>query len=249
MIFRQLFEPLSSTYTYLLGCEQTREAILIDPVYSTWQRDVTVLADLGLRLGYTVETHVHADHITGARRLKEEVGSRIAFPAASRCDCADLTLQEGHPFHVGSIALAPLYTPGHTDDHHVYCVGERVFIGDALLIDGCGRTDFQNGDAAALYASVHEKLFTLPGDTLVYPGHDYNGRRVSCIAQEKARNPRLGGGRSLEDFVALMGRLQLPYPKFIDYAVPGNRQCGICPGALPDQLQQYCGQITESRQG
>jgi glyoxylase-like metal-dependent hydrolase (beta-lactamase superfamily II) len=182
MILRQLFEPLSSTYTYLLGCDHTGEAILVDPVYSTWQRDVAVLAELGLRLVYTVETHVHADHITGARRLKEELGSRIAFPAASRCACADLVLQEGYPLQFGTMALAPLYTPGHTDDHHAYRVGERVLTGDALLIDGCGRTDFQSGDPVALYRSVHQKLFMLPDDTLVYPGHDYNGRRVSTIA-------------------------------------------------------------------
>jgi glyoxylase-like metal-dependent hydrolase (beta-lactamase superfamily II) len=249
MIFRQLFEPLSSTYTYLLGCERTGEAILVDPVYSTWQRDVAVLAELGLRLAYTVETHVHADHITGARRLKEELGSRIAFPAASRCACADLALQEGHPLQLGTIALAPLYTPGHTDDHHAYSLGGRVLTGDALLIDGCGGTDFQSGDPVALYQSVHDKLFTLSDDTLVYPGHDYNGRRVSTIAQEKDRNPRLGGGRRLEDFVALMHGLKLPYPKFIDFAVPGNRQCGVCPGALPDRLQEYCDHISESRQG
>lgn len=249
MIFRQLFEPLSSTYTYLLGCEDTGRALLIDPVYATWERDLRAVKSLGLRLSYTVETHVHADHITGARRLKEEVGSAIAYPARSGCACADVGLEEGHELRMGSVTLAPLHTPGHTDDHHAYLAGERVFTGDALLIDGCGRTDFQNGDAEVLYRSVHTKLFTLPDDTLVYPGHDYAGRRVSSVAQEKQRNPRLGGGRSLAEFVALMQALALPYPTFIDHAVPGNRQCGVCPQDLPERLQDYCAQMTASPQG
>ncbi len=249
MIFRQLFEPLSSTYTYLLGCEDTGRALLIDPAYPTWERDLRAVRSLGLRLAYTVETHVHADHITGARRLKEEVGSAIAYPARSGCTCADVGLDEGHDLRMGSVTLAPLHTPGHTDDHHAYLVGERVFTGDALLIDGCGRTDFQNGDAEALYRSVHTKLFTLPDDTLVYPAHDYAGRRVSSVAQEKHRNPRLGGGRDLAEFVALMQALALPYPTFIDHAVPGNRQCGACPQDLPQRLQDYCAQMTASPQG
>lgn len=249
MIFRQLFEPLSSTYTYLLGCEDTGCALLIDPVYTTWERDLRAVQSLGLRLSYTIETHVHADHITGARRLKEEVGSAIAYPARSGCACADVGLEEGHELRMGSVSLAPLHTPGHTDDHHAYLAGERVFTGDALLIDGCGRTDFQNGDAEVLYRSVHTKLFTLPDDTLVYPGHDYAGRRVSSVAQEKQRNPRLGGGRSLAEFVALMHALALPYPTFIDHAVPGNRQCGVCPEDLPERLQAYCAQMTASPQG
>ena len=126
---------------------------------------------------------------------------------------------------------------------------DRVFTGDALLIDGCGRTDFQNGDAAALYRSVHDKLFTLPDDCLVFPAHDYQQRRASSIAQKKARNPRLGGERSLEAFVAIMSELKLPYPKFIDHAVPGNRQCGVCPTDLPQELAAYCGRMTESPQG
>jgi glyoxylase-like metal-dependent hydrolase (beta-lactamase superfamily II) len=150
---------------------------------------------------------------------------------------------------MGSVSLAPLYTPGHTDDHHAYLVGERVFTGDALLIDGCGRTDFQNGDAEVLYRSVHTKLFTLPDDTLVYPGHDYAGRRVSNVAQEKHRNARLGDGRSLAEFVAIMQALALPYPTFIDHAVPGNRQCGVCPQDLPERLQEYCAQMTATPQG
>ena len=249
MIFRQLFEPVSSTYTYLLGCEETRQAVLIDPVLPTWQRDLAVVNDLGLRLAYTLETHVHADHITSAVRLKREAGSRIAFPSPDRFPCVDHLVKDGEPFEVGSIRLQPLATPGHTDDHFAYRLDDRVFTGDALLIDGCGRTDFQNGDAATLYRSVHEKLFALPDETLVWPGHDYHGRRVSSIGQERARNPRLGGGRDLATFVRIMGDLHLPYPKFIDYAVPGNRMCGECPGGIPDTLRQYCEQSAESPQG
>lgn len=249
MHFKQLFEPVSSTYTYLLGCEETGAAILIDPVLPTWQRDLEVLAGLGLRLLYTLDTHVHADHITSARRLRAEVGSQIAHPATDGLPCVDVPVSEGTPLAVGSLQIHPLFTPGHTDGHHAYRIGERVLTGDALLIDACGRTDFQNGDAPTLYRSVHEKLFSLPDETLVYPGHDYEGRWISSIAQEKKRNPRLGGNRPEAEFVALMNGLQLAYPKFIDYAVPGNRACGECPPGVPDHLQQYCEQIGESRQG
>ena len=240
MIFRQLFEPVSSTYTYLLASEATGEAILVDPVLPAWQRDLALVNELGLRLRYTVETHVHADHITSAMRLKREAGSRIAYPALDRFAGVDLNIDEGRPLLVGDLALEGLATPGHTDDHFAYRIGDRVLTGDALLIDGCGRTDFQNGDAPSLYRSVHEKLFTLPDDTLVYPGHDYHGRRVSCIAQEKARNPRLGAGQDLDGFVRLMKGLDLPYPTFIDYAVPGNRACGVCPEGVPADLRVYC---------
>ena len=143
----------------------------------------------------------------------------------------------------------PLHTPGHTDSHFAYRIDDRVLTGDALLIDGCGRTDFQNGSAPTLYRSIHEKLFTLPGDTLVYPAHDYQQRRVSTIGQEKARNPRLGADRSLDEFVRIMHDLGLPYPKFIDYALPGNRQCGACPEDLPEQLHAYCAGMKDSPQG
>ena len=249
MIFRQLFEPLSSTYTYVLGCEETRQAVLIDPVMPTWERDLEVLQQLGLKLAYTVETHVHADHITSALRLKRETRSLIAYPAMSRLGCADVQIEEGREFEVGSLRLEPLYTPGHTDDHFAYVVNDRVFTGDALLIDGCGRTDFQNGNSITLYASVHEKLFSLSDDVLVYPAHDYHQRRVSTIVQERARNPRLGGGKTLEEFLRIMNELELPYPKFIDYAVAGNRQCGVCPDDVPDDLKQYCEAMTASPQG
>ena len=249
MLFRQLFEPISSTYTYLLGCEDTGLAVLIDPVLPTWRRDLDELSALGLTLAYTLDTHIHADHITAARKLKREAGSRIAHPAIDRLGCADLGVEEGRPLEVGGIRIEPLFTPGHTDGHHAYRVGERLLTGDALLIDGCGRTDFQNGDAATLYRSLHDKLFVLPDEMLVYPAHDYAGRRVSSIGQEKTRNPRLGGDKALDEFVRLMGELKLAYPKFIDYAVPGNRECGVCPEGVPDDLQQYCERIAESLQG
>jgi sulfur dioxygenase len=249
MIFRQLFEPLSSTYTYLLGDEHTGQAVLIDPVIATMDRDLAEVRRLGLKLAYTVDTHIHADHITAALEMKNAVGSKIAAPAHDRLPCVDTALEEGRPFQIGSITLDPLHTPGHTDGHFAYLFNGRVFTGDALLIDGCGRTDFQNGDAEALYRSVRDKLFALPDETLVYPAHDYEGRFVSSIAQEKTRNPRLGGEKTMEEFKTIMANLNLPYPKFIDYAVPGNRECGVCPDDLPDNLANYCRQMTQSPQG
>jgi glyoxylase-like metal-dependent hydrolase (beta-lactamase superfamily II) len=249
MIFRQLFEPVSSTYTYLLGCEDTGQALLIDPVLPTWERDLAEIKQRGLKLAWTVETHIHADHITSARKLKEVAGSRIAGPALDRLPCTDVGIVDGMPFRMGSIELTPIHTPGHTDNHFAYFHAGRLYTGDALLIDACGRTDFQSGDPAALYHSVRGKLFAYDDDTLVYPAHDYEQRRISSIGQEKARNPRLGGERTLADFVALMNGLKLAYPKFIDYAVPGNRGCGTCPPEVPEHLQQYCVQIGESRQG
>ncbi len=249
MVFRQLFEPLSSTYTYLLGCETSGQALLIDPVLPMWQRDLALVHELGFKLAYTLDTHIHADHVTAALRLKRETGSQIACAAFDRLPCADVGLQEGVPLVMGGVRIDPLFTPGHTDGHHAFLAHQRVFTGDALLIDGCGRTDFQNGDAQTLYHSIHEKLFSLPEDTLVYPGHDYHGRFVSNIAQEKARNPRLGGERSLDEFVRIMAELKLAYPKFIDFAVPSNRQCGVCSGDVPEDLQQYCDQMSLSVQG
>ena len=249
MLFKQLFEPISSTYTYLLGCEDTGKAILIDPVLPAWQRDLEAIGELGLVLAYTLDTHIHADHITAARKLKQEAGSRIAHPAFDRLACVDLPIEEGKPLELGSIRMDPLFTPGHTDGHHAYLVDGRVFSGDALLIDGCGRTDFQSGDARALYRSVREKLFALPEDTLLYPAHDYEGRRVSSVGQEKTRNPRLGGNRTIGEFEDIMRSLKLAYPRFIDYAVPGNRECGVCPSGVPEDLQQYCEHIAGSPQG
>jgi glyoxylase-like metal-dependent hydrolase (beta-lactamase superfamily II) len=181
--------------------------------------------------------------------LREKTGSKIAAPAMDRLPCTDVGIEEGKPFQVGSITLDPIHTPGHTDGHFAYRLDDRVFTGDALLIEGCGRTDFQNGDTDTLYRSVTEKLFNLPDDYLVYPGHDYQQRRVSTIAQEKDRNPRLGNRKTLEEFREIMSNLKLAYPKFIDYAVPGNRQCGVCPSDLPEHLQEYCHHMAHSPQG
>ena len=249
MIFRQLFEPVSSTYTYLLGCEATGQAVLIDPVINSIDRDLQVLQQLNLKLACTLDTHIHADHITAARHLKERVGSMVAAPAIERLPCVDIPVEEGKPVQFGSISLDGLHTPGHTDGHFAYRNGGRLFSGDALLIDGCGRTDFQNGDAETLYRSVTQKLFVLGDEVLVYPAHDYTGRHVSSIAQEKARNPRVGAGRTLEEFKQIMAGLNLPYPKFIDYAVPGNKQCGVCPDDLPEQMQEHCHRMEHSPQG
>ena len=231
MIFRQLFEPTASAFTYLIGCGDTGEAALIDAVQETVGRDLALIDELGLTLKYAIETHLHADHVTGAGTLRGRTGCQVAFPAQSQVDGADVDVREGEPIRIGRLQLEPLHVPGHTNDHYAYLLrsadGWRVFTGDALMIDGCGRTDFQNGDAATLYRSVHGKLFTLPDDTLVYPGHDYQQRRVSSVGQEKARNPRLGGGKTLEEFVAIMAALDLPRPKKMDVAVPANRQCGM----------------------
>lgn len=230
MLFRQLFEPQSSTYTYLIACEESGDAALIDPVFETVDRDLRILEDLGLSLRFTIETHIHADHVTGASRLRDRTGCRCAVPENSGAEHVDVPVREGAAIRPGNLDLKPLYTPGHTDDHYCYFIESgdsgRVFTGDALLIDGCGRTDFQNGDAATLYRSVHEKIFSLPADTLVFPGHDYQQRHVSSVAQERERNPRLGGGRTIDEFVAIMAGLNLPQPKKIDVAVPANRQCG-----------------------
>lgn len=249
MIFRQLFEPLSSTYTYLLGCEETGQAILIDPVIAMVDRDLAEVRRFGLNLTYSLDTHIHADHVTGALELKRRTGSRIAGPAFDQLPCTDVGVEENKPFQLGCLRLHPLHTPGHTDGHFAYALDDRVFTGDALLIEGCGRTDFQNGNADVLYRSVRDKLFTLADDCLVYPGHDYQARHVSTIAQEKARNPRLGQGKTLDQFRSIMASLDLAYPKFIDYAVPGNRQCGVCPDDLPENLAQYCERMAHSPQG
>lgn len=244
MIFKQLFEPDSCTYSYLISCTGTGKTAIIDPVLETAERDLSVLRSMGLKLDYTIDTHIHADHLSGAKRLKALAGSTICYPAMDALQCADRGLQEGVPLKVGNIEMHPLHTPGHTDNHHAYLINTPVtsllFTGDAMLIDGVGRTDFQNGDSATLYKSIQQKFFTLPDETLVYPGHDYENRWVSSIAAEKARNEHIGGGKSLEEFIEVMNNLDLPYPRKIDFAVPGNQLCGECPSDVPEQFRGAC---------
>jgi glyoxylase-like metal-dependent hydrolase (beta-lactamase superfamily II) len=244
MIFRQLFESSSSTYTYLIACKEKGEVALIDPVLETVDRDLEIIRQLGLTLTYTIDTHIHADHLTSATKLKALTDCKIVYPKQTDLPCADLYAEEGKVFKIGSIALHPLFTPGHTDHHYAYLIDQgvqqRVFTGDALLIDACGRTDFQSGDAGQLFDSIQNKLFSLPGETLVYPAHDYSGRHVSSIAQEMSRNPRLGNEMPKDEFIKIMDGLDLPYPKKIDFAVPGNESCGVCPPNVPDYLRSPC---------
>jgi len=226
MIFRQLFDPDTSTYTYLLGCDQTLRALLIDPVASEVEGYQSLIQSMGLTLVFTLETHVHADHISGSGLLREHLNSKSVVHRDSGALCADLLVTDGVPLQLGSLEIRVLHTPGHTAGCVSYLMRDRVFTGDSLLIGGCGRTDFQQGDPGRLYDSIHQKLFSLPADTLVYPGHDYQGNTVSTIRQELHKNPRLGGGKSREEFIAIMNGLDLPYPRHIDAAVPANMACG-----------------------
>lgn len=249
IIFRQLFEPDSSTYTYLLGCNETGQCLLLDPVMEAIDRDLAVVQQLGLTLTTTLETHIHADHVSSACRLRSLTGCQVAYPAMEDLSCADVGIAEDRPLRVGSITLRPLFTPGHTDTHHSYLLDAgsllQLFTGDALLIDGCGRTDFQNGSAETLYRSVREKIFSLPDDTLIYPAHDYKHRHVSTVAQERERNPRLGDGKQIEEFVQIMANLDLPYPKKMDIAVPANRRCGDCGTEAPEVLEETPGKAEQ----
>lgn len=226
MIFRQFFEPVSSTYTYLLADPSTREALLIDPVIEEVEHYAAVLAELGLSLKYTLETHVHADHVTGGASLRDRFGSQTVVQKNAGASCADLPVQHGDQIRMGIISLEVRETPGHTSGCVAYVAADRVFTGDALLIGGCGRTDFQQGDAGKLYDNVHAQILSLPGDTLIYPAHDYKGRTVTTVKEELALNPRLGGAKTRDEFISIMANLNLPYPKQIDRAVPANQQCG-----------------------
>jgi glyoxylase-like metal-dependent hydrolase (beta-lactamase superfamily II)/rhodanese-related sulfurtransferase len=235
LLFRQLFDPQSSTYTYLLGCGKSREAVLIDPVFEQVRRDAALVEELGLKLKATLETHVHADHVTAASLLKQRLGSRVAVAEAGGAQGADLYLAQGDRVAFGEHYLDVRATPGHTKGCLSFVLGgeSMAFTGDSLLIRGCGRTDFQEGDPHALYRSVHLQLFTLPDSCLLYPAHDYRGLAATSVGEEKRFNPRLGGALSENDFVFYMKNLHLAHPKKLDIAVPANLSCGRTEGNHP----------------
>jgi sulfur dioxygenase len=228
LIFRQLFDPHSSTYSYLLGDARSRETVLIDPVFEQARRDAALIQELGLKLVVTLETHVHADHVTGAWLLKRQLGSGIALSANSGATGADRYLAHGDRVNFGNRYVETRATPGHTQGCVTYVLDDEsmAFTGDCLLIRGSGRTDFQQGDPRAMFRSVKSQILCLPPGCLLYPAHDYTGRTVTSVAEERRFNPRLGGEIGEADFVGYMNNLGLPHPKLIDIAVPANLHCG-----------------------
>lgn len=227
MIFHQLFEKETSTYTYLLGDPETKEAILIDPVIEMIERDLKLIADLELSLKLILDTHVHADHITASGELRKRTGAKIGLSSAYDLACSDLHLEDGQEVKFGRFTVKIIHTPGHTNGCLSYHIENMVFTGDALLVRGCGRTDFQEGSSDKLFHSVREKLFSLSDNTVVYPAHDYKGFNCSSIGLEKKLNPRLNIGISRDKFIEIMNNLKLPTPKKIQESVPANLQCGL----------------------
>lgn len=228
MIFRRLYDADTSTCTYLLGDEASGQAVLIDPVREQAERDLGLLAELDLTLCHVLETHVHADHVTGAGVLRTRTGCRSVVSRHGGAPCADLQIDHGDRIGFGERWLEVRATPGHTDGCVTYVLDDHsmAFTGDALLVRGCGRTDFQQGSARSLWRSIHEQVFSLPDQCLLYPGHDYKGHSVTSVAEEKQHNPRLGGARTEEEFVAIMDGLGLAPPRRIAEAVPANQNCG-----------------------
>lgn len=233
LLFRQFFDPGTSSYTYLIADKETRDAVLVDPVLEQVDRDLQSLDELGLKLRYCLETHLHADHITGAGKLRQQTGAQVIVPQNTAVTKADRSLVGGEILEVGSVIIETIFTPGHTASHIAYLVNKtHLLTGDALFIRGCGRTDFQGGDPGTLYDVVTQRLFTLPDDTLVYPAHDYKGRTVSTIGEEKRLNPRFSDSygalryRSRSQFITIMNNLKLSYPQKMNAAVPANEYCG-----------------------
>jgi glyoxylase-like metal-dependent hydrolase (beta-lactamase superfamily II)/rhodanese-related sulfurtransferase len=250
MLFRQLLDTTSNTFTYLIADEGTCDALLIDPVFERHARDAALLRELGLKLRFTVDTHLHADHVTGAWLMKDAFGSQIAVSRRSGAAGADIELGEGDRLTVGRSVLEVRETPGHTSGCITLVTQDRsmAFTGDCLLIRGCGRTDFQEGDARQLYHSITEKIFDLPDDCLVYPAHDYQGRAQSSVGEEKQHNPRVGGRADEGDFVGYMQNLGLPQPAQIDVALPANRRLGR-PESDGARARAEWGPVTETYAG
>lgn len=231
MLLRQLFDHETWTYTYLLGDEETGEAVLIDPVIDQVERDIKLMNELGLKLVYTIDTHAHADHITAAGLLRKRLGCKAVMSAAAGAEGVDVAVKDGDRVKFGNVELEVRATPGHTEgcitlvtrDH------EYAFTGDALFVRGTGRTDFQQGSAETLYRSIHDKIFTLPDDTIICPAHDYRGMSFTTVGEEKRHNPRVGDGKTEDEFVAIMDQLNLPAPKKLDIAVPANLHVGVVP--------------------
>ena len=234
MIFRQLFDSESCTYTYLIGSRRGGDALLIDPVLEKVDRYIQLLEDLGLRLVKAVDTHVHADHVTGLGALRDRTKCITVMSEHSGVDVVSMRVSDGDSIDIEGISLGVMYTPGHTDDSCCFLLDDRVFTGDTLFIRGTGRTDFQHGDPADQYHSIFDKLLKLPDETLVYPGHDYKGDTVSTIGEERACNPRLQVS-SVDEYVELMNALNLPNPKLMDVAVPANLKVGLSQDAIEER--------------
>ncbi len=225
-IFYQLFELESSTYTYIIADKKSKEAAIIDPVIETVDRDLKLIEELGLKLKYVFDTHIHADHVTGAGELRKRTNAKTGVSKYAEVACFDIHLEDGQELLLGDKKIKAISTPGHTDTCMTYAFEGMLFTGDALLIRGCGRTDFQHGSSDKLYDSIHNKIFAYPDDTIVYPGHDYRGQTASTVGLEKKFNPRLGEAKTKEDFVKIMSELKLANPKKIHEAVPANLACG-----------------------
>ena len=241
MIFRQMFDSVSSTYSYLLASRQGREALIIDPVLEKVDRYIQLLSELDLRLVKAVDTHLHADHITGLGALRDRTHCITVMGEQSKADIVSMRLADGEKLEIEGVSLDVIYTPGHTDDSYSFVMPDRVFTGDTLLIRGTGRTDFQNGDARAQYESIFNRLLRLPDSMLVFPAHDYKGDTVSTIGEEKAFNPRLRVA-SAEEYADLMNNLHLPDPKMMDVAVPANMRVGLA----QDEIAQRGWAVTPS---
>ena len=250
MIFRQLFDTDSSTYTYLLGCPETHEAVIIDSVFEQHARDAALIRELGLKVRYAADTHVHADHVTGAWLMHENLGAKTVISAHAGVDQADVKANDGDVLAYGNQSISVRATPGHTDGCLTYVTRDQdmAFTGDCLLIRGAGRTDFQAGDAHRMWRSIREQIFSLPADCLLYPGHDYDGRTVSTVAEEKAFNPRIGGDAREEDFVGYMENMALPHPRLIDIAVPANLRGGKPEDGIAPKIPEW-GPVTRSFAG